>query len=164
MIKDRITGKKRAITRKAKEAVVTNSAGRTTLISPGTTVRGDITFTGHLDIEGEVSGSIQAEAGQEAILRIVEGGTVAGEVKVPHAMINGKVEGDIHATERLELAERAVVDGDVYYNLIEMAVGAKVNGGLRHTSNVADDLAAKREAKAAEILPNPNPSPNPTIS
>ena len=78
MIKDRITGKKRAITRKAKEAVVTNSAGRTTLISPGTTVRGDITFTGHLDIEGEVSGSIQAEAGQEAILRIVEGGTVAG--------------------------------------------------------------------------------------
>ena len=114
MIKDRITGKKRAITRNAKEAVVTNSAGRTTLISPGTTIRGDISFTGHLDIEGEVSGSIQAEAGQDAILRIVEGGKVAGEVKVPHAMINGKVEGDIHATERLELAERAVVDGDVY--------------------------------------------------
>ena len=92
--------------RNPKEAVVTNSAsGRTTLISPGTTVRGDITFTGHLDIEGEVNGSIQAEPGQDAILRVVEGGKVAGEVKVPHAMINGKVEGDIHATERLELAE-----------------------------------------------------------
>ena len=87
MIKDRITGKKRAITRNAKEAVVTNSAGRTTLISPGTTIRGDISFTGHLDIEGEVSGSIQAEAGQDAILRIVEGGKVAGEVKVPHACL-----------------------------------------------------------------------------
>ena len=84
---------------------MTNSAsGRTTLISPGTTVRGDITFTGHLDIEGEVAGSIQAAAGQEAILRIVEGGKVTGEVKVPHAMINGNVEGDIYATERLELA------------------------------------------------------------
>ena len=82
---------------------MTNSAsGKTTLISPGTTVRGDITFTGHLDIEGEVSGSIQAASGQEAILRVVEGGKVTGEVKVPHAMINGNVEGDIHATERLE--------------------------------------------------------------
>ena len=141
--------------RNPKEAVVTNSgSGRTTLISPGTTVKGDITFTGHLDIEGEVSGSIQAAAGQEAILRIVEGGKVAGEVKVPHAMINGNVEGDIHATERLELAEQAVVDGDVYYNLIEMAVGAKVNGGLRHTSNVTDDLAVKREAKAVETPPS----------
>jgi cytoskeletal protein CcmA (bactofilin family) len=68
-------------------------------------------------------------------------------------MVNGNIEGDIHATERLELAERAVVDGDVYYNLIEMAVGAKVNGGLRHTSNVSDDLAAKRVAKAAETTP-----------
>ena len=58
----------------------------------------------------------------------------------------------------LELAERAVVDGDVYYNLIEMAVGAKVNGGLRHTSNVADDLAAKREARAAETVPGPTSS------
>ena len=156
MIRNRIKAKKRAMRRNPKEAVLTNSAsGRTTLISPGTSVRGDITFSGHLDIEGEVTGSIQAEPGQEAILRIVEDGRVSGEVKVPHAMINGKVEGDIHATERLELAERAVVDGDVYYNLIEMAVGAKVNGGLRHTSNVSDDLAAKREAKAAEPVLNP---------
>ncbi len=52
----------------------------------------------------------------------------------------------------LELAEQAVIDGDVYYNLVEMAVGAKVNGGMRHTSAVADDLAAKREAKAADTV------------
>mgnify|MGYP001392751619 CR=1 FL=1 len=39
--------------RNRKETVMTNSAsGRTTLISPGTTVRGDISFSGHLDIEG----------------------------------------------------------------------------------------------------------------
>ncbi len=156
MIRSKITSKNRGEKQNRKETVVSNSgSGRTTLISPGTTIRGDITFSGNLDIEGEVSGCIQAEPGQDAILRVVEGGKVAGEVKVPHAMINGNVEGDIHATERLELAERSVVDGDVYYNLIEMAVGAKVNGGLRHTSNVADDLAAKREAKASEPAPGP---------
>ena len=129
------------------------SSGNTTLISSETTITGDITFAGQLDIEGTVNGSVQAASG-DAVLRVVSGGRVAGEIKVPHATVNGKVEGDVHSSERLILSEQAVIDGDVYYNLIEMAAGAKVNGGLRHSSNVADDLAAKREAKAAEVTPS----------
>jgi len=129
------------------------SSGNTTLISSETTITGDITFTGQLDIEGTVIGSVQSASG-DAVLRVVSGGRVAGEIKVPHATVNGKVEGDVHSSERLVLSEQAVIDGDVYYNLIEMAAGAKVNGGLRHSSNVADDLAAKREAKAAEATPS----------
>ena len=128
------------------------SSGGTTLISSETTVKGDITFTGQLDVEGTVVGTIQAGSG-DAVLRVVSGGRVAGEIKVPHATINGTVEGDIHTSERLVLAEQVQIDGDVYYNLIEMSVGAKVNGGLRHSSNVADDLAAKREAKVSETSP-----------
>ena len=139
--------------RSRRETMATSGAsGSTTLISSETTITGDISFTGQLDVEGSVIGSIQA-ASADATLRVVSGGRVAGEIKVPHATVNGKVEGDVHSSERLVLSERAVVDGDVYYNLIEMSAGAKVNGGLRHSSNVADDLAAKREAKAAEATP-----------
>lgn len=139
--------------RSRRETLVTSpSSGSTTLISSETTITGDISFTGQLDVEGTVVGSIQATSG-DAVLRVVSGGRVAGEIKVPHATVNGKVEGDVHSSERLVLSEQAIVDGDVYYNLIEMAAGAKVNGGLRHSSNVADDLAAKREAKAAEATP-----------
>ena len=129
------------------------SSGSTTLISSETTITGDITFTGQLDIEGTVIGSVQSASG-DSVLRVVSGGRVAGELKVPHTTVNGKVEGDLHSSERLVLSEQAVIDGDVYYNLIEMAAGAKVNGGLRHSSNVADDLAAMREAKAAEVTPS----------
>ena len=136
--------------RNRRETMTTGaSSGGTTLISSQTTVKGDITFTGQLDVEGTVMGTIQAGSG-DAVLRVMSGGRVAGEIKVPQATINGTVEGDIHTSERLVLAEQALIDGDVYYNLIEMSVGAKVNGGLRHSSNVADDLAAKREAKVAE--------------
>ena len=139
--------------RSRRETMATSGAsGSTTLISSETTITGDISFTGQLDVEGTVIGSIQA-ASADATLRVVSGGRVAGEIKVPHATVNGKVEGDVHSSERLVLSDRAVVDGDVYYNLIEMSAGAKVNGGLRHSSNVADDLAAKREAKAAEATP-----------
>ena len=139
--------------RSRRETMATSGAsGSTTLISSETTITGDISFTGQLDVEGTVVGSIQATSG-DAVLRVVSGGRVAGEIKVPHATVNGKVEGDVHSSERLVLSEQAIVDGDVYYNLIEMSAGAKVNGGLRHSSNVADDLAAKREAKAAEATP-----------
>ena len=140
--------------RNRKDAMATGaSSGGTTLISSETTVKGDITFTGQHDVEGTIEGSIQAGSG-DAVLRVVFGGRVSGEIKVPHATVNGKIEGDIHSSERLVLAQQAAIDGDVYYNLIEMSVGAKVNGGMRHSSNVADDLAAKREAKAAESTPS----------
>ena len=36
----------------------------------------------------------------------------------------------------------------VYYNLVEMAVGCRVNGGLRHVTPVTDDLAVRREERA----------------
>ena len=94
--------------RNRREAALTGgSAGGTTLISSGTTVKGDITFSGQLDVEGSVVGSIQAESGKDAVLRVVAGGKVSGEIKVPHATVNGNVEGDIHTSERLELAEQA---------------------------------------------------------
>ena len=98
------------------------SSGGTTLITSETTVKGDITFTGQLDVEGAIEGSIQAGSG-DAVLRVVSGGRVSGEIKVPHATVNGKIDGDIHSSERLILAEQAAIDGDVYYNLIEMSVG-----------------------------------------
>ena len=104
--------------RNRRETMATGaSSGGTTLISSETTVKGDITFTGQLDVEGTVVGSIQASSG-DAVLRVVSGGRVSGEIKVPHATVNGSIEGDIHSSERLVLAEQAVIDGDVYYNLV----------------------------------------------
>ena len=54
-------------------------------------------------------------------------------------VLNGVVIGDVHGGEHVELASKARVAGNVYYNLIEMAVGAEVNGKLVHTQ-VADDV------------------------
>ena len=97
-----------------KDKPLTTVQGVTTLIARDAVVTGDIQFSGNLDVEGKVNGSIVAQEGKEAMLRIMEGGEVAGEIRVPSAVINGAVKGDIHSSERLELAEKAEVDGDVY--------------------------------------------------
>ncbi|MBD3647880.1 MAG: polymer-forming cytoskeletal protein, partial [Pseudomonadales bacterium] len=47
----------------------------------------------------------------------------------------GKGEGDIHSSKHVELAAKAEVNGNVYYNLIEMVKGSAVDGNLVHTES-----------------------------
>lgn len=103
-----------------------------TLISGKTTVEGDVHFSGGLHVDGTIKGRVVAEEGSDAVVRLSEvGGEIVGDVVAPpHIIINGKVKGDVHASAHLELAEKAVVTGNVYYQLIEMAMGASVNGNL----------------------------------
>lgn len=101
-----------------------------TLISVSTEVQGDIRFTGELIIEGRLTGNILADDDSDAILRVAEQGRVDGNVSVPSAVINGYVKGDVRTSKHLELAAQARVSGTVYYQLLEMVLGAKVNGSL----------------------------------
>jgi len=104
-----------------------------TLIGQQTEIRGDIHFTGGLHVDGRIRGNVIAEEDEAAMLTVSEQGEIEGEVRVPTMTLNGTVTGDVYATERIELAPRARVHGNVYYNLIEMAMGAEVNGSLVHS-------------------------------
>jgi len=104
-----------------------------TLISHNTEVIGDVKFTGGLHIEGTVKGNVYAENDGRSLVSLSDQGTIEGEVKAPYVLINGVVIGDVHGGEHVELSAKARVTGNVYYNLIEMAVGAEVNGKLVHT-------------------------------
>ena len=103
-----------------------------TLIAPGTKVEGDVHFDNQLFVKGEVRGNVVADK-PEAKLIVSPEGLVAGEIKAPTVVVNGRVEGDVHATVRLELATGAQVKGDLFYALIEMQLGAQVQGRLVHT-------------------------------
>jgi cytoskeletal protein CcmA (bactofilin family) len=110
-----------------------------TLVGPQSEVSGDIKFTGGLHIEGTIKGNVIAENDGNSLVQLSESGTIEGEVRAPFIVLNGVVIGDVHGGEHVELASKARVAGNVYYNLIEMAVGAEVNGKLVHTQ-AADDV------------------------
>lgn len=103
-----------------------------TLISSKAEFIGDINFTGGLHVDGKVKGSVNAEVDSNAVVRISDHGIIEGEVRAPHVIINGQVVGDVYSSEHVELAENACVTGTVHYNLIEMVMGAQVNGNLVH--------------------------------
>lgn len=122
------------------------SAKIDTLVGKNTVVKGDIHYRGGLHIEGKVQGNLIADNNEKTILIVSEKGRVEGDVKGPVIILNGNVEGNVHSTATLEMARHAKVRGNVYYNLLEMEVGAEVNGSLIHQS------VSTKEMKDKEII------------
>lgn len=127
-------------------------AAATSLIARGMTLRGDVQFNGTLHLDGTIEGSIHADMGGDGVLTISETGRVIGRIEVPHASINGGVTGDIDVTERLELAPLARIDGDVQYQVLEMAAGAQVNGKMIHRAPQTIRQLAQAAIESAPVL------------
>jgi cytoskeletal protein CcmA (bactofilin family) len=119
-----------------------------TLIGAETRVHGDIEFTGGCLIDGYVKGNVKSAKDDDATLSISERGCVEGTVAVPNVLLNGTVKGDVEAARRVELGAKARVVGNVRYGLIEMAIGAEVNGKLIHASEPAASAAVAKEPGA----------------
>ena len=101
-----------------------------TLIGKAAQVHGDVDFEGGLHLDGRIVGAVRSEQGQDATLSVSETGFIEGEVQVPNVLLNGTVRGNIHATERVVLGATARVEGNVYYSVIEMTLGAQIMGKL----------------------------------
>ncbi len=104
-------------------------------------ITGDVAFTGGLHVDGKVKGKVMAESDKNAVLSVSESGTIEGDVRVPHIVLNGSIEGDVHADQRITLSAKAKVNGNVYYRLIEMTSGAMVNGQMVHEGAAEDKVA-----------------------
>lgn len=103
-----------------------------TLIGPQVTLHGDLVFSGGLYVEGRIHGKVIAEEGAPAVLTLAEQGRIEGEIQVPVVIINGELQGDVYASERVELAAKARVLGNVHYKVVEMRAGATLTGRLIH--------------------------------
>jgi len=127
------------------------------LIGPQVVIRGDVVFSGGLYVEGRILGKVVAEEGANAVLTLAEQGHVEGEVRASVVVLSGRMDGDVHASERVELTPTARVTGNVHYSVVEMNAGAQLNGRLVHSAAVAALPAPEeknggksRKAEAAE--------------
>src|SRR5579863_1500436 len=93
-----------------------------TLIGKSACLEGDLAFEGGLHVDGHIVGAVRALGPKEGTLSVSESGSIEGAVQVPNVMLAGTVRGDIHASGRVE--------GDVYYGVIEMTLGAQIIGKL----------------------------------
>jgi cytoskeletal protein CcmA (bactofilin family) len=103
-----------------------------TLIGVKTRIHGDVEFTGGLHLDGRIHGDVKGAADGYATLSVSENGCIEGSVFAASVLVNGTVNGDIDATDRVELGAKARVLGSVHYSVIETAVGAQIYGKLNH--------------------------------
>lgn len=121
-----------------------------TLIGTTIEIRGDLVFSGGLHVDGKIIGNVIAEDGSDSMLVLSDHGSIEGEVRVPYVVLNGEIIGDVYAAERVELSSHAQVNGNVYYNLLEMAMGSEVNGSLVHCKNEKKLLEFQKVNEDAE--------------
>jgi cytoskeletal protein CcmA (bactofilin family) len=115
------------------------------LIGEGTTVEGNVIFSGGLRVDGRVKGNVQTSDDQPSTLVLSERARIEGEIRVSHAVINGTVVGPVFAAEYVELQAKSNVTGDVHYRTLEIQLGAVVQGRLVHQqeSSASKAMAVK---------------------
>jgi cytoskeletal protein CcmA (bactofilin family) len=102
----------------------TNGNGGATLVSAGTTLKGDISSNSDLRIDGTILGNVTSAS------KIVIGanGSVEGNVSGNQADIVGKVTGDIRTKDLLQLRGECVVKGNLYAGKLQIEPTATFNG------------------------------------
>jgi cytoskeletal protein CcmA (bactofilin family) len=101
-----------------------------TLIGKAARVHGDVEFAGGLHLDGSIVGNVRSDQAPGSTLSVSQGGSIEGKVEVPNIRLDGTVKGDIHARERVVLGATARVEGNLYYGVIEMTLGAQIMGKL----------------------------------
>jgi cytoskeletal protein CcmA (bactofilin family) len=126
-----------------------------TLVGKTAALNGDIEFSGGLHLDGRIVGNVRSTSPDGGALSVSESGVIEGSVEVTNIVMNGTVNGDMHARERLELGGKACVNGNVRYGVIVMAPGAVITGKLiplNHNGNAEpapSDNAEPPSAKSA---------------
>ena len=128
-----------SLARDIKEGLLSGFVGN------GTTLTGEANFKGMLRVDGHLSGQVKSEGGT---LIVGNNGQVDADIDVAVATIHGSVNGDIIASQRLELGRAAKVNGNIQTPSLVIEQGAVFEGSCRMIQQKAAADNKQREDKS----------------
>ncbi|MEX2162932.1 MAG: polymer-forming cytoskeletal protein [Sulfuricaulis sp.] len=100
-----------------------------------------------------VYGEVQGECDIEGVLVLGEGSRWTGNIRAVSVVVAGTVDGDIHATSKVELARTAIVRGKITSPVVAIARGASHDGSIRMAKQTQiTRYHERREANESEPL------------
>ncbi len=94
------------------------------LIAGDITIEGKIEGSGHVRIAGRFKGDVSVQGN----VTIEQGAHVTGQVSAATVVVSGEVNGNVHASARVELLESGVINGDVKAAVLTVAAGSRMRG------------------------------------
>jgi cytoskeletal protein CcmA (bactofilin family) len=137
----------------SKPASVTPKQAGRTLIGNSVTIRGDITSDENLQIEGVVDGSI--ESNNDVV--VGHEGRVNATIRAVNIVIQGRVIGDVSASNRVELAPSALLQGNIRSPKLSIAETAKFKGSVDMRPKEASPAKDQQEKDKAKNIASSTP-------
>ena len=110
-----------------KRRIRDSARGPTTYIAPSTKIVGAISGQGEYIFCGTVEGDCEIDG----LLTLAQGGHWNGTLKATDIIISGSVEGDVIATQRVEISSTARITGSLSGSAIAVADGAVIEGEIQ---------------------------------
>lgn len=123
---------------------------RTTVnIGKSVVIKGELSGSEDLTIEGQVDGKIEL---RQNVLTIGPNGRIKAQVFAKSVIILGEVTGNVTASEKVDIRDNGSVDGDITAPRVAIAEGAHFRGSIDMQKN-APKAAEKSESKPAASQP-----------
>jgi len=101
-------------------------------------IKGELSGSEDLYVDGQVEGSIALKGNS---LTVGPNGQIRANVEAKGVVIQGKLDGNVQASDRVDLRKSAIVNGDIATQRISIEDGAFLKGKV--------DIQSKSDAKAA---------------
>lgn len=117
------------------------------LLSSDLTIKGNISSSGDIQIEGTIEGDVRAH-----LLTVGESATIRGEVIADDVVVNGRVVGRVRGL-KVRLTASAKVEGDIVHKTIAIESGAHFEGSVQRQEDPLNESNDRRRGPTAVRAP-----------
>jgi cytoskeletal protein CcmA (bactofilin family) len=128
-------------------------------IGKSVVIKGELTGSEDLTIEGHVEGKIEL---RQNVLTIGPNGKIKAQVFAKSVIILGEVTGNVTATEKVDLRDNGSVDGDIAAPRVAIAEGAHFRGSIdMQRGGSKGGEPPKGDSRPSSQASTPQPAPTP---
>jgi cytoskeletal protein CcmA (bactofilin family) len=130
-------------------------------IGKSVVIKGELNGSEDLTIEGQVEGKIEL---RQHVLTIGPNGRIKAQIFAKAVIVLGEVNGNVTATEKVDIRDNGSVDGDIASPRVAIAEGAHFRGSIDMQRTAGKSAADARPEPRAEPKPEPKPESKPAAA